>query len=164
MPTILVPKVPSSETYTTRREAGQLKAFVRMMKMDRSGKIRSGRDTRKQVTERGPAPSSPERFRKGPLADMPEEMRANALLTTKEVAALLGVSPHTVTRWRWEGSATEDGDDHLKFLRLRNNSIRYRASELRAWLDRREVQTTAEERQVRPQGLQGVVGWSAREE
>ena len=113
-----------------------------------------------KTPKRKPAPSSPERFSKGPLAEMPEEMRANALLTTKEVAALLGVSPNTVTRWRWEGSDTEDGNDHLPFLRLRNNAVRYRASELKAWLDRREVGTTAEEREVRPQGLQGAVGWS----
>ena len=132
--------------------------------MDRSEKARSRRGTRKKLPKRKPAPSSPERFSKGPLAEMPEEMRADALLTTKEVAALLGISPHTVARWRFEGSAVEDDGDHLRFIRLRNNAIRYRASELRAWCDRREVGTTTEERQVRPQGLQGVVGWSGREE
>jgi len=133
--------------------------------MGKSENTRSGRGTRKGVPERKPAPSSPERFRKGPLAEMPEEMRVNALLTTKEVAALIGMSPTTVERWRWEGSAMEeDKEDCLIYLRLVGNQVRYQLKDILDWLERRKVHHTTEERQVRPQGLQGVVGWSGREE
>lgn len=115
--------------------------------------------TRTKPPKRKPPPSSPARFGTGPLAEMTDEMRADALLTTKEVAALLGISPHTVARWRFEGSASEGDVDHLPYLRMRNNAIRYKASTVRLWVDRREVRTTAEERAIRPQGLQGAAGW-----
>ena len=114
------------------------------------------------VPKRKPAPSAPERFSQGPLAEMPEEMRANALLTTKEVAAMLGTSPTTVERWRWEGSAMEEEDDPLVWLRLVGNQVRYQLSDLLCWLERRKVSGPSEEREIRPRGLQGVVGQLGR--
>ena len=118
--------------------------------------------TRKKILKRKPAPSSPERFSKGPLADMPEEIRANALLTTKEVAAMIGMSPTTVERWRWDGSAMEEEEDPLVYLRLVGNQIRYQLKDILSWLERRKVSGPSEERLIRPRGLQGVVGRSSR--
>ena len=53
---------------------------------------------------------------------MPDER----LLTAREVAELLGVSTETVLRW------TRAGD--LPAIRLPGGAIRYRPSELEAWL------------------------------
>ena len=118
--------------------------------------------TRKE-TPKKPAPSAPERFCKGPLAEMPEDIRADALLTTKEVAAMLGMSPTTVERWRWAGSAMEEEEDRLVWLRLVGNQIRYQLKDVLSWLERRKVSSPSEERQIRPRGLQGVVSRSGRE-
>jgi excisionase family DNA binding protein len=52
---------------------------------------------------------------------------ADCLLTTREVAAFLGVSPETVLR-RWRAG-------ELPGYRLASNVLRFRESELEAWLE-----------------------------
>lgn len=49
------------------------------------------------------------------------------LLTTREVAAFLGVSPETVLR-RWRAG-------ELPAYRLASNALRFRESEIEAWLE-----------------------------
>lgn len=49
------------------------------------------------------------------------------LLTTREVAAFLGVSPETVLR-RWRAG-------ELPGYRLASNALRFRESEIEAWLE-----------------------------
>jgi excisionase family DNA binding protein len=49
------------------------------------------------------------------------------LLTTREVAAFLGVSPETVLR-RWRAG-------ELPGYRLASNVLRFRESEIEAWLE-----------------------------
>jgi excisionase family DNA binding protein len=49
------------------------------------------------------------------------------LLTTREVAAFLGVSPETVLR-RWRAG-------ELPGYRLGSNVLRFRESEIEAWLE-----------------------------
>jgi excisionase family DNA binding protein len=51
---------------------------------------------------------------------------AGALLTARELAGLLGVSPETVLRWTRRGE--------LPAIRLPGGAIRYRRDELDAWL------------------------------
>ena len=51
------------------------------------------------------------------------------LLTTREVAALLGLSPATVLR-RWRAG-------ELPGYRIASNVLRFRADELDAWLEAR---------------------------
>jgi prophage regulatory protein len=62
------------------------------------------------------------------------------LLTAREVAELLGVSPETVLRWTRRGE--------LPAVKLPGGAVRYRESELDGWLEeratpRRGVRTTA---------------------
>lgn len=52
------------------------------------------------------------------------------LMTRKEVAAYLGVQPGTLARWKWAGV---DSPPCIKMGR----SVRYRQSEVDAWLWRR---------------------------
>jgi excisionase family DNA binding protein len=56
---------------------------------------------------------------------------ADPLLTTREVAAFLGVSPETVLR-RWRSG-------ELPGYRLASNVLRFRESELEAWLAARRL-------------------------
>jgi excisionase family DNA binding protein len=57
------------------------------------------------------------------------------LLTARDVADLLGVSPETVLRW------TRRGD--LPAIKLPGGAIRYREHELDAWLIDRATSVTA---------------------
>jgi excisionase family DNA binding protein len=61
-----------------------------------------------------------------PLSSEPGTL-ADRLLTTREVAAFLGVSPETVLR-RWRAG-------ELPGYRLASNVLRFRESELDAWLE-----------------------------
>jgi predicted DNA-binding transcriptional regulator AlpA len=63
----------------------------------------------------------------------------SALLKTKEAARLLSLSSRTLERLRLEGS----GPRYCKIKR----SVRYRESDLLAWLDRRSITSTSEVRQ-----------------
>lgn len=56
-------------------------------------------------------------------------MAASILLTARDVAELLGVTPATVLRWTRQGA--------LPAVRLPSGQIRYRPEELDAWLLRR---------------------------
>lgn len=48
------------------------------------------------------------------------------LLTSKEVAALLGVQPNTLKLWRYHGKGP-------KFLKIRN-MVRYNQDEVEKWI------------------------------
>lgn len=54
----------------------------------------------------------------------------DALLNRKQVAELLGLAPHTLACWQCEGR----GPRALKFGRSKSAAIRYRRSEVEAWL------------------------------
>jgi excisionase family DNA binding protein len=56
------------------------------------------------------------------------------LLTTRELAAELGKPYRTLDQWRWRGL----GPAYIKF----GNTIRYRRSDVEAWLDSRTHQPT----------------------
>jgi excisionase family DNA binding protein len=58
------------------------------------------------------------------------------LLTGREVADQLGVSTKTVLRWALDG--------RLPSIRLSNRAIRFRETELDAWLAQRATPTTPE--------------------
>ena len=64
------------------------------------------------------------------------------LLSSKEVAVLLGVSPSTLSRWRFEG----DGPQYLKLGRGPKAIIRYRRSDVAAYLDGCSRNSTASSR------------------
>ncbi len=59
---------------------------------------------------------------------------SDRLLTTRQVADYLGLSPETVLR-RYRGG-------ELPGIRLASNVLRFRESELEAWLDARTDQPT----------------------
>ena len=96
-----------------------------------------------------------ERFATGSLSEASPALQREALVTTKEVATLLGISPLTVGRWRTDGS---DDEDALPYVRLKSNAVRYRLGDVLDFLERRKVRHTAEERLIRD-SLQGGVGW-----
>lgn len=52
------------------------------------------------------------------------------LMTRKELAVFLGVQPQTIARWKWAGT---DSPPSIKIGR----SVRYRQSEVEAWLWKR---------------------------
>jgi len=56
------------------------------------------------------------------------------LLDDLQVAAILGVQPRSVRQWRSQRG--------LPFLRITPKTIRFRRSDLDAWLDRSRVQIT----------------------
>ena len=60
------------------------------------------------------------------------------LLTTTEVAELTGLSPETLAQWRWLKK-------ELPFIRLGTKCVRYRQSDVDAWLTKRLVSVTSEE-------------------
>jgi excisionase family DNA binding protein len=62
----------------------------------------------------------------------------SVLLTTKEAAALLSLSPRTLERLRHSGG----GPRYLKIKR----SVRYRLDWVQSWLDRNAVTSTSEPR------------------
>jgi predicted DNA-binding transcriptional regulator AlpA len=58
-----------------------------------------------------------------------------SVLTSREAAAFLRLSPRTLDRLRVEGGGP-------RYLKLRR-SIRYRQSDLASWLDRRSFDNTS---------------------
>lgn len=52
-------------------------------------------------------------------------------LSTREVADLLGMSPHTINRWRYEGTGP-------KFVRIGSKVCRYRAEDVEQWINEQE--------------------------
>ena len=60
------------------------------------------------------------------------------LLTTDEVATLTGLSPETLAQWRWLKK-------ELPFLRIGKKCVRYRQSDVDAWLAKRLVSVASGE-------------------
>lgn len=58
------------------------------------------------------------------------------LLTTREVAVLLGIRPETVLRWSASG--------RLRGYRISSNALRFRESEVEAWIEARVVSSAGE--------------------
>lgn len=55
-------------------------------------------------------------------------MSADRLLTVAELAEYLGVSPHTIYQWRYRSEGPPG-------FRLGKGQVRYRESEVLAWLE-----------------------------
>lgn len=72
-------------------------------------------------------------------------MTANAgpLITARQLAETLGVSTETVLRWTRRRE--------LPAIRLPGGAIRYRANEIEAWLDSRNIGASAHAAPVEPQ-------------
>lgn len=62
---------------------------------------------------------------------------ANNLLTTKEAAKYLGVSKAFLERDRWAGA-------RIPFIKVGSRAVRYRQSDLDAFLDRQVRQSTSD--------------------
>lgn len=58
------------------------------------------------------------------------------LQTTKEVATILGTNPKTLSNWRTAGIGP-------RFVKI-GSHVRYRTSDLDAWLESRTVKSTSE--------------------
>jgi len=69
----------------------------------------------------------------GPL----QQRLTDQLLATRDAAGFLGVSPRTLEDWRWKG-----GGPH--YIALARNCIRYRLSDLEAWVQSRCRGSTTE--------------------
>jgi excisionase family DNA binding protein len=54
------------------------------------------------------------------------------LLTTDDVAVMTGLSPETLAQWRWLKK-------EIPFVRLGKKCVRYRQSDIDAWLAKRLV-------------------------
>jgi excisionase family DNA binding protein len=61
------------------------------------------------------------------------------LMTTDEVAAMTGLSPETLAQWRWLKR-------EIPFVRLGRKCVRYRQSDIDAWLVKRLVSVTSGEK------------------
>ena len=57
----------------------------------------------------------------------------DAMLTTSEAAELLGLRPHTLHDWRCRGIGPP-------YHRLGARAVRYRAGDLRAWVEAQRVE------------------------
>ncbi|MBI1686452.1 helix-turn-helix domain-containing protein [Caulobacter hibisci] len=77
------------------------------------------------------------------LAPVPGQLldpsTGDALLTTDQAAALLGISPRTLEGYRRKGGGP-------LFVALSRNAVRYRPADLKAWLDSRTAPHTAKAR------------------
>ena len=62
---------------------------------------------------------------------MPSQAKPDRLLTTKEAAAFLAVSPAFLERDRWQGPT-------IPFIRVGKHRVRYRLSTLEAYINRRQ--------------------------
>jgi excisionase family DNA binding protein len=58
------------------------------------------------------------------------------LLTTDDVAEITGLSPETLAQWRWLKK-------EIPFVRLGKKCVRYRQSDIDAWLAKRLVSVTS---------------------
>jgi excisionase family DNA binding protein len=61
------------------------------------------------------------------------------LLTTEDVATMTGLSPETLAQWRWLKK-------EIPFVRLGKKCVRYRQSDIDAWLEKRLVSVTSGEK------------------
>lgn len=60
------------------------------------------------------------------------------LLTTEDVAEITGLSPETLAQWRWLKK-------EIPFVRLGTKCVRYRQSDIDAWLAKRLVSVASGE-------------------
>lgn len=65
---------------------------------------------------------------------------ADKLCTPVETASLLGIAPQTMAHWRVRGSGP-------RYVLLNRRCVRYRLSDIQAWLDSRVQESTAENEQ-----------------
>ncbi|NYZ16873.1 helix-turn-helix domain-containing protein [Azospirillum sp. RWY-5-1] len=72
-----------------------------------------------------------QKSRPRPLAD------TDKLCSADEAAELLGVAPQTLAHWRVRGTGP-------RYITLSARCVRYRASDIRTWLDDRAKDSTAE--------------------
>jgi excisionase family DNA binding protein len=61
------------------------------------------------------------------------------LLTTDDVARMTGLSPETLAQWRWLKK-------EIPFVRLGKKCVRYRLSDIDAWIEKRLVSVTSGEK------------------
>lgn len=118
---------------------------------ERTGSGQSPHGSRTKSAPKGRVRSL-ERFSDGPLSSFPPEIQRQALINTEEAAAILDVSPLTVSRWRTSG----DGPPYRRLPR--SNSVRYVLGDVLDFAHSGRVRHTAEERESRDR-LQGGVGW-----
>jgi excisionase family DNA binding protein len=80
---------------------------------------------------------------KDPLnSGSPEAVPVTRLLTTDEVAELTGLSRETLAQWRWLKK-------EIPFVRLGKKCVRYRESDIDAWLAKGLVSVTSGENSER---------------
>lgn len=58
------------------------------------------------------------------------------ILDTRDAADFLGLSPHTLERWRWSGNGP-------RFLKM-GKAVRYRRADLENYIERAARQNTSE--------------------
>jgi excisionase family DNA binding protein len=85
------------------------------------------------TTEGRPNPSQRDR-----ASDSAEAAVVPKLLTTDDVAVMTGLSPETLAQWRWLKK-------EIPFVRLGKKCVRYRQSDIDAWLEKRLVSVTSGE-------------------
>ena len=74
-------------------------------------------------------------YRKKPARIQPDA--ADRLCSPAETAELLGIAPQTMAHWRVRGCGP-------RYLLLNRRCVRYRLSDIRAWLESRTQESTAE--------------------
>lgn len=70
------------------------------------------------------------------MAQANTTLASSALLTSKQVATMLSVTTKTLERWRGVGYGP-------LFVRLSHVSVRYRAEDVRSFIDARVCRSTA---------------------
>ena len=84
------------------------------------------------MTIEGPPNSSPSGQDSGAV----QAALATKLLTTDDVAEMTGLSPETLAQWRWLKK-------EIPFVRLGKKCVRYRQSDIDAWVEKRLVSVTS---------------------
>ena len=74
------------------------------------------------------------------IAELPydDDLLVGGLLSTEELAALLGIDPSTLRRWR-----TSEPPAGPPFVPISDRVTKYWKSDVRRWLDLRRVATSA---------------------
>lgn len=70
-------------------------------------------------------------------ANVVPQVEKDKLCSAGEAAELLGISPQTLAHWRVRGTGP-------RYIVLSARCVRYRSSDIRAWLNERERASTAE--------------------
>jgi len=66
------------------------------------------------------------------------------LLNTQQAAQYLSVSKAFLERDRWEGAKTGSGGARVPFIKVGSRAVRYRLSDLEAFLDSRVRRSTSD--------------------